>query len=253
MQFLTFAKRMVRSTLALFGFELVRIHSVETSEINPYRDVEGTIALARSKGVTVCELVEEAWGQAGLTQYVMDEIRDAGVFEFENPSIVEVGTGTGRYLEKTLQLCEPAVYESYEVIQGWSDWLEQEYRVTSRVADGWSLGSTKEASVDILQAHGVFVARHFMISYSYFREIWRVVRPGGYAVFDIISEECLGEDVITRWVDDKHTYPKFLSKSFVIERFSQQGFVLVHCFTKQYDIGLSEYLVFKREAVPSER
>jgi hypothetical protein len=77
-------------------------------------------------------------------------------------------------------------------------------------------------------------------------EIWRVTRNGGLVAFDIISEDCLDERTVDKWLDSKYSYPCFLSKSFVVSLFSKHEFSLVSTFKNRYSQGQSEYLVFIR-------
>ena len=175
-----------------------------------------------------------------------------GLFEARDPSVLEIGAGTGRFLEKVLEMCGPASYESYETARDWADWLKSRYPIISQEADGESLRQTTSQSIDLLHAHGVFVYLPFLVSYRYWKEIWRVVRGGGSAVFDIISEDCLDELTVEKWLRSKHKYPCFLSKDYVVSLFEKHGFSLLQTFTNRCGEGLSEYLVLVRnDAAPA--
>ena len=135
-----------------------------------------------------------------------------GVFEKDSLSALEIGAGTGSYLEKVLSIATPAKYEVYEPAKDWSDYLRSTYPIIAYDTDGTSLKYTKPSSVDFLHAHGVFVYLPFLVSYNYFIEIWRVTKPGAIVIFDIISENCLDEDTVLDWLSSENRYPCFLSK-----------------------------------------
>lgn len=196
--------------------------------------------------MTVCDYVERLWDQAGDTQRVIDQMASCGVFEQEVSRVLEIGPGTGRYLEKVLGIRKPDSYEIYETAQDWAEWLQARYPIVSREADGVSLHRTSTDSVDVLHAHGVFVYLPFLVSYRYWKEIWRVVRGGGWVVFDIYSEDCLDAPTVEKWLASGNSYPCFLSRDYVVSAFARNGFSLQKTFMNRHGAGRSEYLVFVR-------
>jgi hypothetical protein len=122
-----------------------------------YISAAETVAAAQAAGLTVCEYVERLWGQQGRTAGILQRMYEQGAVTSDTQSIVEIGPGTGRYLEAALRLCRPTRHQIYETNKGWSDWLAATYDVEACEADGRSLKSTKTASVDLVHAHGVFV------------------------------------------------------------------------------------------------
>lgn len=216
-----------------------------TSKYNfGYISAKETVSAAVHEGLSVCDYVERLWDQQGDTQRVIDLMAASGVFDVKSPNILEIGAGTGRYLEKVLEMCTPTKYESYETARDWAEWLQSVYPIISHQADGVTLSQTPSHSVDILHSHGVFVYLPFLISYRYLKEIWRVVRSGGYVVFDCYSEDCLDELTVEKWITSQHIYPCFLSKAYVVSLFNKQGFRLLNTFYNRYGVGYSEYLIF---------
>lgn len=211
-----------------------------------YISSKETVSAAERERLSVCDYVEKLWNQSGDTQRVIDQMASCGVFEVNSPNILEIGAGTGRYLEKVLANCKPAKYESYETARDWSEWLQAKYPIISHAADGVSLRQTQAHSVDLLHAHGVFVYLPFLVSYSYWKEIWRVMKSGGFVVFDIISEDCLDELAVEKWLMSENRYPCFLSKDYLVSLFGKHGFALFKTFTTRYGEGQSLYLVFVR-------
>lgn len=205
-----------------------------------------TIAAARRDGLSVCEYVERLWRQEGQTQKVIDQMAACRVFGPDNPKILEIGPGTGRYLEKVLRVCRPARYEVYETDRDWAKYVRTTYPVVAHTADGWSLSQTPSDSVDIVHSHGVFTLLPFFVAYRYWTEMWRVVRPSGTVVFDIVSETCLDEATVGKWLATDWTYICFLSRDYVVSLFRAHGFSLMSSFKNRLGEGQSEYLVFVR-------
>jgi len=211
-----------------------------------YISAKETVSAAEAEGLSVCDYVEKLWNKQGDTQAVIERMAQCGVFVFASPYVVEIGPGTGRYLEKVLQRCRPAKYEIYEVAKDWAEYLSTKYPIVSHEADGVTMKQTPSMSADLVHAHGVFVYLPFLVSYRYWKEIWRITKYNGFVVFDIISEVCLDEETVEKWLNSNHNYPCFLSKQYVASLFENQGFSLVNSFKNRYGEGHSEYLVFRR-------
>ncbi len=241
-------KTVVKKLLAKRGLVIRPLNETVPKCSLGYISAEETVSAARREGLSVCEYVEDLWGQRGRTQQVVDRISSLGILINDRTRILEIGTGTGRYLEKILEKARPASYESYETSKDWSRWLQATYPIKSHEADGVSLKQTPSDSIDLLHAHGVFVYLPFLVSWGYFKEIWRVVKPGGLVVFDIFSEDTMDEATVERWLGTKETYPCFLSEHYVTSMFAAHGFALVETFSSAYGGGRSEYLVLKRRS-----
>jgi SAM-dependent methyltransferase len=242
MNFRTIAKKGLGRMLAQQGLAITRI----TGPMSDYLDAKETISGAERVGLSVCDYLEERWAQQGATQRIIEQMASCGAFDAINPNVLEIGTGSGRYLEKVLQRCEPGQYESYEIARDWAEWLKSTYPIVSHETDGQSLRQTADDSVDLVHAHGVFVYLPFVTSYRYWVEVWRVVKNGGFVVFDIMSEDCLDENTMVRWLNSKETYPCFLSTRYVTLLFFKHGFSLISRFNSRMGEGRSEYLVFTR-------
>jgi phospholipid N-methyltransferase len=236
----TLIKKILISLLAQRGLAI-------TSSSLGYISAKETVSAAEREGLSICDYVERLWDQQGDTQKIIEWMASCGSFKTANPNVVEIGTGTGRYLEKVLQKCSPAKYESYETARDWSEWLQSTYPIISHDADGLTLRQTQNISVDLVHAHGLFVHLPFLVSYRYWLEIWRITKEGGIVVFDIISEDCLDESTVNKWLLSKHNYPCFLSKDYIVLLFGNHGFTLVSTFKNRYGEGYSEYLVFIRK------
>jgi SAM-dependent methyltransferase len=242
----TLLKKGLKRLLALRGLAITRIGGTSNTSSLGYISAKETVSSAERAGLSVCDYVEKLWEKQGDTQAVIEQMALCGAFVSADPNVVEIGAGTGRYLEKVLQRCKPAKYESYETARDWAEWLQSKYPIVSHEADGVTLRQTSSMSADLVHAHGVFVYLPFLVSYRYWKEIWRITRENGIVVFDIISEDCLDEEAAEKWLNSNHNYPCFLSKQYVRSVFGNHGFSLVNNFKNRYGEGYSEYLVFTR-------
>ncbi len=241
-------KKIIKWLLATRGFIITRSNGVALG----YISAKETVSAAKGASLSVCDYLENLWGKQGNTQKIIEQMELYGAFATSSPNVVEIGTGTGCLLEKVLQHCSPAKYDSYETAIDWADWLQGKYPITSIKADGLTLRQTPSISSDLIHAHGVFVYLPFLISYGYWKEIWRITKEGGIVAFDIISEECLDQQTVDKWLNSEHNYVRFLSKQYVVSLFSKHGFSILGSFRNRLGPGYSEYLVFSRNK-PSKR
>jgi len=233
----------LNSILGRVGFKLVRCQSGLG-----FLDAKETVAAARARGMTVSAYVAQLWNQAGELERVMSLMAELRVFSPPPKTVCEIGPGTGQFVEQVLKLTSPERYEVYETAPDWRDWLTRQYPVVAHAADGHSLASTPTASTDLVHAHGVFVYLPFLNSMEYMKEITRVVRPGGHAVFDILSEGCFRDEELERWLSSDKRYPTFLGRDYLESYFARHSFALVASFFTKLGEGRSEYLVLRRVA-----
>ena len=206
-----------------------------------YITARETVEAARREGLSVCDYVERLWNQQGQTEQVVARMASLGLLP-ERPCIVEIGPGTGRYLEKILQRCRPEAYEIYETADDWAQWLAATYPVRLQPADGVSLRESSAAAADLVHAHGVFVYLGDEVTWNYFREMQRVTRTGGAVVFDYYPEEVAEGRPPGQW---QATY---LARDKVLAAWQAQGFALIDSFRHPHGGVFSEYLVFRRQA-----
>jgi hypothetical protein len=215
---------------------------------------EKTIEGAHSAGVPLGDWIEATYNVPGTTQDTIDHMSALGVFGSRIERVCEIGPGSGRYLEKTIQICHPSHYEIYETAPRWAQFLAETYGVVLRAADGHSLSETEDESIDLVQAHKVFVCTPFITTCRYYREIGRVLRLGGWAAFDTVTEACLDEATLERWMYtqvSRSPFPAVVPKLFTIEYLAKRGLVLVGSFIIPMKPGRTECMVFRKLPVVS--
>jgi hypothetical protein len=235
---------LINKFLQIFGVEISR--SSRSAGGSNYITMQETINNAKKAGLSVCDYVEKLWDQKGETKKTIDQISQYRVFDKSNLEICEIGAGTGRYMEKVLEKCNPKSYESYEIAKDWSKWLQQEYPIISQPTDGKSLKSTASHSIDFLHAHGVFVYLPFFNSLRYFKEIDRVTKRKSYIIFDCLTEDCLDDEVLNDWLDSNYDYPSLISEEYIFKFFPSEKYKLLGTFYTKYGQGRSKYFAFEK-------
>jgi SAM-dependent methyltransferase len=196
------------------------------------------------------DCIDAKYVKPGATQETIDQMAKLGVFTRPIERVCEIGPGSGRYLEKTLHACNPAYYEIYETSKEWAAYLAMEYKVTVRPCDGVSLSHTPSMSIDLVQAHKVFVALPFLLNFRYFDEMIRVVRPSGTVVFDVLTEDCMNDPTLEKWVATARGWnwtPSVMPKQLVIEHFKKHNFTFTGTFFIPLIPGIIQYMIFSKQ------
>ncbi|MGZ5191241.1 MAG: hypothetical protein ACXWCZ_09495, partial [Flavisolibacter sp.] len=99
------------------------------SSVKPlsYISAVDTVESARKENLSVGEYVEKLWDQVGQSDKVIEQVLSL-VSLPPTPSIIEIGTGTGRYLEKLIVKFKPGSYESYDIAEDWNEYLRRQYK-----------------------------------------------------------------------------------------------------------------------------
>ena len=130
--------------------------------------------------------------------------------------------------------------------------LAREYKLVSQPTDGRSLGSTPDGSCDLVQAFKVFSSVPFRATIRYWPEMVRVTRPGGFIVFDVMTEDCLPLETVEKWIsfvkdnEDNGAFPAAFPKSAMLNYFSSAGCRLVGDFLGPMGVGATQTFVFQK-------
>jgi hypothetical protein len=77
----------------------------------------------------------------------------------------------------------------------------------------------------------------------------RVIRHGGWAVFDVFTERCLRDAAMQVWADSgirNGSFPAVLPRELALTFFTSKGFTLAGTFIVPMPPGETELLVFQR-------
>lgn len=225
-------------------------NAVPSGHVKEFLDPEPLIRAAEESGLPLEVYLHQEWNCREHCEEVIGRIAAFGVFEPLPERVVEIGTGTGLFAEVVLRYFAPAVYESYEPDSGWNARFARDHpAAVAQPTDGMSLGGTGDASADLVIAHRVFVYLTTLTSLLYFREMARVLRSGGHAVFDVISEDCLDELEVDLHVARGNCWPNLLPKDYLIAQFDCLGFDFVGDFLRPlsgYAYYKTHYTIFRK-------
>jgi hypothetical protein len=227
-------------------------HQQKARPFSEFISFNETQKAAKAAGVSVGEFLEHRRlvGTKTALELTIDGMAALGVFQGRIDRVCELGPGSGRYLERTMARCKPTHYEIYETSGEWRKWLTEKYGVTARKSDWRTLGETAAASVDLVQAHKVFPGLPLLTTLSYFREMARVARNGGWIVFDVMTERCFDAPNLQAWIDanpwEWDWSPRMCSIQYVVDMFEGFGITAVGSFLVPLYPGVTQCLVFKK-------
>ncbi|MGI5458655.1 methyltransferase domain-containing protein [Streptomyces sp. CA-249302] len=242
----------VKRLLGRTGFDIVRSTN-SRGGVDDFIPFEATMRAARAADLPVGDYVDEVMnGTPGATQSTINELSALDVFAADPGTVLEIGPGTGRYLEKTLKECSPDRYEIYETAKPWADYLVDTFGVVAQPTAGSSLAPTPDDSVDLVQAHKVFNTVTFLCASRYFFEMARVTRPGGRIVFDVMTETCLDPATVSAWATKGGTghdsYPTAMPRQTCVDLFATLDCSLEAGFLAPMGVASTEVLVFRKSA-----
>jgi len=243
-------KTVANRSMAPLGIELANKRTHDWSDVRNFIPFESTIASAKKTGLAVGDYIDNVMNKTpGATQDAIDRLSKFGVFSGEIQTVVEIGPGSGRYLEKTLRACKPIRYEIYETARDWARYVTERYGVLVQPTDGQSLKATANDSADLVQAHKVFSSTTFMITSRYWVEIVRVTKPGGHVAFDLMTEACLGSEMLeARGASgfNNGSYPSVMPRQVALNYFQERGFLYLGGFFEPMPPGKTEMFVFRK-------
>jgi hypothetical protein len=243
------ASAIINKCLNPFGIKIVR-NGHDWHDTKNFIPCAETIENARRNGCSVGDYIDGIMNKIpGATEATIRGMVNLGVFEKPINTIVEIGPGSGRYLEKTIAHCAPERYEIYETSAPWAAYLKKNYDVIQLPTDGRSLSSTPDNSVDLVQAHKVFSGIPSLPTFGYWKEMSRVCQTGGFVVFDILTEACLKPEILRKWIYssiENGAYPAAIPKEIALSFFKSEHFDFKGSFFAQMGPGFTEVLVFQK-------
>jgi predicted TPR repeat methyltransferase len=239
--------RVVNGLLGPLGVKVVRTGGPATIGGRRLSDAD-VIAEAARRGISTGAFVEELFGQPGRAARIVQRMISSGALSSGVSRVCEIGPGSGLYVEEVRRHAPAQHYEVYEIAPTRARHLQERFDVIARAADGETLQDTATGSMDLVHAHGVFVALDFLTACSYLREIARVLAPGGHAVFDIITADCLDAQTIDGWLRSSLRYASLHSRESVTSVADRHGLRLIDEFRVPLLVqGDSRYFVLRRD------
>ena len=239
------AQKVVNTGLSPLNVQIIRARSADPA-VGWFIQARKTRAAARKAGLSVGDYVDQTFAAPGVTQAAVDAMISISGLTPENVNTVcEIGPGTGRYLEKVLSALRPTRYEIYETADDWITHLRNFPTVIAQPTDGRSLSATRDHSVDLAHAQKVFVYLDFWVTAGYLTEMARVLRPGGIAAFDIVSQDCTDDDTVAEWIREGSILQP-IAKDWVLTFLEKRGLTYLDSHFTFLPPGRSELMVFRR-------
>ena len=243
------AQSMVNAALRPLRVQVIRSRSTDPAVAN-FRGARKTIHAATAAGLSVRDYIDLNFAKPGATSAAVEAMLDLAKLESPVERVCEIGPGTGRFLELVVEALQPKVYEIYETATDWLPHLRGYPGVVERPCDGRTLAGTASGSVDLVHAQKVFVYLPFWTVAGYLDEMARVVRPGGVVAFDIVTEQCITDEVLEGWKTSGTVF-KPVPREWTIAYLADRGLVYLGNHIARLPEGECELLVFRRSDSPS--
>lgn len=236
----------VNRALRPLGVQVVRGHS-ENPGIRSFLPARRVLAEARRAGVSVEDYLDHYSAAPGATAESVAAMLCLADLGGHVARVCEIGPGSGRYARKVIAALQPVSYEIYETAADWIPSLRELPGAVVREADGRTLRQTAAGSVDLVHAHKVFVYIPLVTTISYLDEMARVLRAGGVAAFDIVTEDCLDEETTQAWLGSSAELYSMVSRTWTAELLARRGLTLVGSHFEPMSGGRTELLVFRKD------
>jgi hypothetical protein len=123
----------------------------------------------------------------------------------------------------------------------------EKYKVVAQPTDGASLSATPSKSIDLIHTHKVLYGNSILTIFRYMMEMARVVKDDGVVVFDLLTAECMNNELMAKWVESGVDHAHSMTpRQVALDYFSSQGFHYLGGFIVPLLPGLTEYFIFKR-------
>jgi SAM-dependent methyltransferase len=241
----TWIQGTLNTGLRPIGVQVIRARTTDPA-VRTYIPARKTIAAARRAGLSVGDYIDLTYSEQGATADAVGAMLRLADLPDPVGRVLEIGPGSGRYLEKVMTALHPAVYEIYETAGDWLAYLRGLPHVLPQPCDGRTLAATAPGSVDLVHAHKVMVYLPFWTAAGYFREMARVVRPGGAVAFDMVSEPCMDDVTIQHWIDHGTIFHP-IPRDWAIAYLARLGLRYIGQHVNKMPPGTSELLVFRSE------
>jgi SAM-dependent methyltransferase len=241
-----FARKGVNGALRPLGIQVTRVRSTDPA-IQPFLPARKTIAAANRAGLPVGDYLDRYSAEPEATARAVQAMLRISSLDTGIDRVCEIGPGSGRYAERVNAALRPGSYEIYETAADWLPYLRKVLpNVVERPADGRTLSSTASESVDLVQAHKLFVYIPFVAAVGYMEEMARVVRPGGIVAFDIVTEDCLDEKATQTWVAENAAIYWVTPRAWTLDLLARHGLTLLGSHFEPLSGASTELLVFRK-------
>lgn len=168
-------------------------------------------------------------------------------YDNDTSNFLEIGTGVGFMTSHLLKKFPNLTYHSYEYNQTLSNSLKKafaSYNFFSHYSDGKSLSSTKDNSIDAIICFGIFTYLSNSNILSYFKEIYRTLKPNGIVFFDVFILYP-NKASIKRFIEFFSDRPWF-EETFMTKMLEELGFTYIKSYQENDIEFISKKYLFKK-------
>lgn len=132
---------------------------------------------------------------SGFAAPVIDEIKPKKIAEIGGAWCATLGFFAERYA--------PDTYYNFEIDQVYAEYSQERYGAIPMKADGETLYGVPSGEMDLVVANNVLFFSPLLKTYSYFKEMDRVLRKGGMVLFNVILMESVSEKYLDFVLEDR--------------------------------------------------
>jgi SAM-dependent methyltransferase len=244
--------RIINTILAEFGYRITMLDFLSARKI---------CRMAKLNNISVPDFIESEDAKRdarhiGRRDRIVDRILKHCHIG-DNGRILEIGPGTGRYMEKILLTYPQADYEIYETAFDWRSYLERtyatRYKLNIKRTDGRTCSPTADNSCDLAHAHAVFVYLPNCVTLSYLDEMARVVKNGGIIAFDALAEPGFDMAVLKKYMDAGMWFPVIFPEAIIMQWAKSKHLILEDRFDEIHGAYNSNYYVFRKDGSAAEQ
>jgi len=248
-------KILIKPILTKYKLEIVRTTNKKNANNKGYIGAKETIKAAQEANLSICdyrESQEDRPLKKGRRNRIIEKILSYNILE-NNQNFLEIGAGTGMYVEKIIETITPKTYHIYETANDWKEYLSNRFKNNLKInflihnASGIDLKQTDSNSCDVVFAHGVFVYLSSVQTFSYLKESVRVLKKGAYLIFDCYLDSSFSTDSIKLWIDYKMYFPVVMSEKLLNSFCIENNLTIVNKFSEIHGATQVDYLIIQKK------
>ncbi len=245
---------LIKPILIKYKLEIIRTSNKQTSG-KGFIGAKETIRAAQEANLSICDYRENQENhplKKGRRNRIIERILSYNIIE-NNQTFLEIGAGTGMYVEKIIKTITPKTYHIYETANDWKDYLANRFQNNSQInflihqASGVDLKQTNSNSCDIVFAHGVFVYLSSVQTFSYLKESVRVLKKGAYLIFDCYLDSSFNTNSIRLWIDYKMYFPVVISEKLLNSFCRENDLTIISKFSEIHGATQVDYLIIRKK------
>ncbi len=236
-----------------FGYKIVKIQNKKKTDLKAEAHPSYMVDAAAA-GMDINDYQEIRLGFAESLPFLKKTVFPY-LDKIQQPLIIELGPGSGRWSRHLIKkvkdngggsiiLADHSAWIVDFLKEYFKDAADNKLNLTFSQCDGFKLPQYIEnSSADLIFASNTFVALGIFYYYTYSRDFYRVLKSGGYCIFDYIDLNTEGGwNFLKQKTQEGLNYYSYYTFEAVDKVFSDSGLV----FVSRCNYGKSTYLIYKK-------